>query len=232
MKKHLKSIKSIKKQEKDINNIIPDIVFLSSILKKDSFIEKIHEELLSINEISSFLKMLCHLLFLFITFPVWFISEIFNFKYDQRFFSRIFISNYIYNEKVRKNQEEIFKKYDKEINKYNEILNKENFFSNLVKYEYNISKEEFDVLLIKNEVILEMDNKLKELYLSFEDNPEKFTEYFNTYVNAKREINEDLNFIAKALNEHIIKNSVERNKNKEENKLHKAEIIDFNKYQK
>ena len=232
MKKHLKSIKSIKKQEKDINNIIPDIVFLSSILKKDSFIEKIHEELLSINEISSFLKMLCHLLFLFITFPVWFISEIFNFKYDQRFFSRIFISNYIYNEKVRKNQEEIFKKYDKEINKYNEILNKENFFSNLVKYEYNISKEEFDVLLIKNEVILEMDNKLKELYLSFEDNPEKFTEYFNTYVNAKREINEDLNFIEKALNEHIIKNSVERNKNKEENKLHKAEIIDFNKYQK
>tara|TARA_Y100000588_G_scaffold176632_1_gene190655 strand:- start:19671 stop:20369 length:699 start_codon:yes stop_codon:yes gene_type:complete len=232
MKKHLKSIKSIKKQEKDINNIIPDIVFLSSILKKDSFIEKIHEELLSINEISSFLKMLCHLLFLFITFPVWFISEIFNFKYDQKFFSRIFISNYIYNEKVRKNQEEIFKKYDKEINKYNEILNKENFFSNLVKYEYNISKEEFDVLLIKNEVILEMDNKLKELYLSFEDNPEKFTEYFNTYVNAKREINEDLNFITKALNEHIIKNSVERNKNKEENKLHKAEIIDFNKYQK
>lgn len=232
MKKHLKSIKSIKKQEKDINNIIPDIVFLSSILKKDSFIEKIHEELLSINEISSFLKMLCHLLFLFITFPVWFISEIFNFKYDQKFFSRIFISNYIYNEKVRKNQEEIFKKYDKEINKYNEILNKKNFFSNLVKYEYNISKEEFDVLLIKNEVILEMDNKLKELYLSFEDNPEKFTEYFNTYVNAKREINEDLNFITKALNEHIIKNSVERNKNKEENKLHKAEIIDFNKYQK
>lgn len=232
MKKHLKSIKSIKKQEKDINNIIPDIVFLSSILKKDSFIEKIHEELLSINEISSFLKMLCHLLFLFITFPVWFISEIFNFKYDQKFFSRIFISNYIYNEKVRKNQEEIFKKYDEEINKYNEIINKENFFSNLVKYEYNISKEEFDILLIKNEVILEIDNKLKELYLSFEDNPEKFTEYFNTYVNAKREINEDLNFIAKALNEHIIKNSVERNKNKEENKLHKAEIIDFNKYQK
>lgn len=232
MTKHLKSIKSIKKQEKDINNIIPDIVFLSSILKKDSFIEKIHEELLSINEISSFLKMLCHLLFLFITFPVWFISEIFNFKYDQKFFSRIFISNYIYNEKVRKNQKEIFEKYDEEINKYNEIINKENFFNNLVKYEYNISKEEFDILLIKNEVILEIDNKLKELYLSFEDNPEKFTEYFNTYVNVKREINEDLNFIAKALNEHIIKNSVERNKNKEENKLHKAEIIDFNKYQK
>lgn len=231
MSKHLKSIKNIKKQEKDINNIIPDVVFLSSILKKDNFVENIHKELMSINEISSFLKMFFHLIFLFLTFPIWLISEIFNLKYDQKFFSRIFITKYIYNEKVRKKQQEIFQKYSKEIEKYNQIIKKDNFFNNLVKYEYNISKEEFDVLLIKNEVIIEIDNKLKELYLSFEDNPENFTAYFNTYVNAKREINEDLNFIAKALNEHILKNSVERNK-KQEEKLHKADIIDFNKYQK
>ena len=50
-------------------------------------------------------------------------------------------------------------------------------------------------------------------------------------INFDKEIDR-VGLQAKALNEHIIKNSVERNKNKEENKLHKAEIIDFNKYQK
>ena len=232
MKKHLKSIKNIKEQEKDINNIIPDIIFLYSMIKKENFIEKINVELMSKNEMNTATKIFLYLIFLLSTSPIWLISGFFNFKYNIKFFSVFFISNYIYSESVKENQKKVIEKYNEEIKKYHELTNKENYFTYLESIEYSISREEFDILTIKNDIIIDIDNKFKELYLSFEKNPEKFTEYFNVYVNARRDSNEDLNFIAKSLNEHILKNSIERNKKKEGIKLNKADIIDFDKYHK
>lgn len=225
MKKHLRSIKNIDKEERDINNILPDILFLYSILKKESFIEKIKKEMLSINEISSIFKSFFHAIFLLITSPVWLISEIFDFKYNQSFFSRKFVINCIYNKKIRNHQKKVFNKYSKEIENYNNIVKEDKFFINLENYGYNIVKEEFDLLLIRNEVIIAIDNKIKELYNSYKGNPDNFIEYFNIYVNAKKENNQDLNLITKALNEYILKNS----KPEKEEKKNRAKIIIFDK---
>lgn len=232
MKKHLRSVKNIKEQEKDINNIIPDIIFLYSIIKEKTFVDEIKEELMSFSEINSIKKLFLHIIFLLLTSPIWFISGLFNLKYNEKYFSRFFRLKFIYTEYIKENQKKVFERYNEEIKKYNEIVNKDNCFTMLKNLEYKISKENFNISSLRNEVIIEIDDRFKKLYLSFEKNPEYFTEYFNIYINAKGSDNKYLNFIAKSLNEHILKNSIERNKKKELTKLNKADIIYFNKKKK
>jgi hypothetical protein len=226
MDKYIKLSTKIKVQEKDINIIIPEIAFLSKILRREGFIESMKKELLSLDEITSFTKIMFNLIFLFITLPIWFLGETFNIRCNQKYFSKIYSNKFIFTKNIIEKQKAIFDKYSKEIIEYKKIIGEDNFFNHIEKYNYLITQEDFDTITIRSETVIYMEYKLNKLYKSFENNPDYFTDYFNFYVSTKKNMNEDLNFIAKSLNTYIIKN---KSYKKSEEKLHKATIIQFNK---
>ena len=227
MKKHLKILNKTKKQEQDINHIIPQISFLSEILKKESFVEDIKLQLLSYSEIASNFMILMQFIFLFLTFPIWLLSELLSLKYNVKYFSKLYSDKFIFKEKHILEQKRIINENKENIEKYKNIIGENNFFEYLEEKEYKFTQEDFDTMVIRNEAIVFVELKLKELYSSFKEDPAKFTDYFNYYANTKKDIEENINFIARSLNEYISKNPIKEEEKIE--KLHKAKIIDFNK---
>lgn len=224
MNKYLKILDNTKKHEKDINNIIPEISFLSAILRKESFVEEIKTQLLSFSEIASNFKIIIQFTFLFTILPIWIICELFSLKYNIRYFAKKFANKFIFTNKYVNQQQKVFDLNKKNINKYKEIIGENNFFDYLQEKETTITQEDFDTITIRNESVICIESKLKELHESFTKDPKQFTDYFNYYANAKKDIEMDINFIAKSLNEYIVKNKT----NKEE-KQNNAKILKFHK---
>lgn len=195
--------------ENSINKTIPNINFLYKLTtEEDNFILNLKKELFFEYQLLNLPNQIILSLFILLSSPFWLLGSLFKLKYNFDFVYNWFIQNVLFTKNIKEKNRTIIEKYRKEIDLYNKITNESILINSEIPFI-----EELDFYKVKQNFLDYTEKQIVNFTKLYQEEPEEFIKYYNSYALIKLEYKQTTNYIANVLNNEIRKQPQQQNTN-------------------